>query len=57
MVFHNSGETLMISVSDVIVYDIVNNADQRVTFLVYVYTKNPTDVLSGKVLQVSAILL
>ena len=47
----------MISVSDVIVYDIVNNADQRATFLVYVYTKNPTDVLSGKVLQVSAILL
>ena len=45
----------MISASDVCLYDIVENADQRVTFFVYVYTKKPTDALRGKVLQVSII--
>ena len=30
----------------------MNNAKGRATFLLFVYTKEPTDVLSGKVLEV-----
>jgi hypothetical protein len=39
--------------SDVIILDeVVNDANGKATFLMFVYTKNPTDVLSGKVLEV-----
>ena len=39
--------------SDVIILDeVLNDANGKATFLMFVYTKNPTDVLSGKILEV-----
>ena len=39
--------------SDVIILDeVVNDANGKATFLIFVYTKYPTDVLNSKVLEV-----
>ena len=52
--FAFSVDQVLIDPSDVIILDeIVNDANGRATFLVFVYLKNPTDVLSGKILQAS----
>ena len=41
----------MITTSDVILADIVNNADNQATFLTYVYVKERSDVLNQKALE------
>ena len=44
---------LKITFNDVIILDeIETDGKGQATFLMFVYTKNPTDVLSGKLLQV-----
>jgi hypothetical protein len=46
------GDMIEVDSSDVIILDeVVNDANGKATFLMFVYTKNPTDVLSGKVLE------
>lgn len=45
------------SPNDVVILDeIVNDANGNATFFVFVYTKQPDEVLSGKVLEVSTCL-
>ena len=53
-----SVDRVEITFSDVIILDdnIINNANGQATFLLFVYTKYPTDVLPQKVLQVSNFL-